>query len=82
MGSSGDKPRKPRHHLRKVPKYAEANSIHLAGLTESGDGESGNRLGHSTANGRSQDVGRLGRILLWCLGRRRKPLDAEQNEGE
>ena len=77
MGSSGDKPRKLRRHLTKVPKYAEANSIHLAGLTESGDGESGTRLGHATASGRSQNIGRFATLVLWCLGRRRKQMDPE-----
>ncbi len=78
MGSSGDKPRKPRRHLTKVPKYAEASNIQLAGLAEGSNGGSGTRLGHATAHGRSQDIGRFATFVLWCLGRRRKPVDSEQ----
>jgi hypothetical protein len=72
MGTAGNKPRKPRHRLAKVPKYEEVNNIQLAGLAESSGGVSGTRLGHSTAHGRSTNVGRFGRFILRCLGRRTK----------
>ena len=69
MGESGNKPRKYRERMAKVPKGAEANSIHLAGLTNSGAGPNGNRLDHEAANSRSQDIGRFQQFILRCLGR-------------
>ena len=72
MGASGDKPRKFRHRMAKVPKYEETNNIQLAGLAESSTPVGGTRLGHSTAKGRSQNLGRVGAFVLWCLGRRPK----------
>ena len=72
MGASGDKPRKLRHRMAKVPKYEETNNIQLAGLAENSTSVAGTRLGHSTAKGRSQNLGRVGALVLWCLGRRRK----------
>ena len=68
MGESGNKPRKHRERMAKVPKGAEANDIHLAGLTNSG-GTHGNRLDHEAASGRSEDIGRFQRFVLKCLGR-------------
>lgn len=62
----------------KVPKYAEASNIQLAGLAEGSNGGSGTRLGHATAHGRSQDIGRFATFVLWCLGRRRKPVDFKE----
>ena len=70
MGSSGDKPRKLRHRMAKVPKAEEVSNIQLAGLAESSAGVSGTRLGHEAAHGRSQNVGKVGKFVLWCLGRR------------
>jgi hypothetical protein len=55
--------------MAKVPKGAEANDVHLAGLTSSGGGAHGNRLDHEAAGGRSQDLGRFGRFVLRRLGR-------------
>jgi len=69
MGESGNEPRKYRIRMRKVPKGAEANDIHLAGLTSSGGGSRGNRLDHEAASGRSEDIGRFQQFLLKCLGR-------------
>jgi len=69
MGESGNEPRKHRIRMRKVPKGAEANDIHLAGLTSSGGGSHGNRLDHEAASGRSEDIGRFQQFLLKCLGR-------------
>ena len=69
VGEAGNKPRKVRHRMAKVPKGAEANDIHLAGLSNSGGGMHGNRLDHEAASGRSQDLGRFGRLFLKLLGR-------------
>ena len=79
MGTSGDKPRKPKRRLAKV-KYAEANNIQLAGLAENSNTPSGTRLGHATAHGRSQNIGAFGRFVLWCLGRRPKEIEPEGTE--
>ena len=72
MGASGDKPRKFRRRLAKVPKYEETNNIQLAGLAENSAPVGGTRLGHSTAKGRSQNLGPVGAFVLRCLGRRPK----------
>lgn len=69
MGESGNKPRKRRVRMAKVPRGAEANSVHLAGLTSSTGGTHGNRLDHDAARGRSENLGNLQRFLLRCLGR-------------
>jgi len=83
MGSSGDKPRKPRRHLPKVPRGMEPNNIQLGGLSEGGDGGgAGPRLGHDYAHGRSYDLGKFGTFVLWCLGRRRKNLELENEQKE
>lgn len=79
MGSAGDKPRKPKRRMARV-KYAEANSLQLAGLAESSNGPSGTRLGHAKARGRSQDLGAFGRFFLWCLGRRPKEPESPPQE--
>lgn len=68
MGETGNKPRKYRPRMAKVPKGAEANNIHLAGLTTSSGGPSGNRLDHEAASGRSEDVGRFQQFLLRLFG--------------
>lgn len=72
MGSDGDKPRKPRRRMAKVPRGEETNNIQLAGLTNNSGGTYGSRVDHDAAKGRSENVGRFGRFVLWCLGRRRK----------
>jgi hypothetical protein len=72
MGTTGSTPRKRRHRLAKVPRGEEANNIQLAGLSNNSGGPYGARVGHENAHGRSEDVGRVGRFFLWCLGRRRK----------
>ena len=77
MGTSADKPRKLRHRLAKVPKYEETNNIQLAGLAETSGAVAGTRLGHSTAKGRSQNLGPVGAFVLRCLGRRPKEIDDE-----
>ena len=79
MGASGDKPRRFRHRMAKVPRGEEVTNIQLAGLAESSAGVSGTRLGHEAAHGRSQNVGPVGRFVLWCLGRR--PKDPQREPG-
>jgi len=39
MGTTGDKPRKPRRRMARVSKYPDASGNPLAGLTGDGDGE-------------------------------------------
>src|SRR5579863_6361874 len=70
MGEAGNKPRKFRRRLPKVPKGAEPNDIHLAGLANSSGGAYGNRLDHELSGSRSQNLSKFGRFILWCLGRR------------
>lgn len=73
MGEAGNKPRKFRIRISKVPKGAEANAVHLAGLADSGGGgTNANRLDHQAAHGRSQNVGRFGQSVLRLLGRYQK----------
>ena len=69
MGTEGNRPRKPKHRLAKVSKYEEPNNLHLAGLSSDSGGAFGSRLGHATARTRSEDLGRVGRFVLRCLGR-------------
>ncbi|HEX4245095.1 MAG TPA: hypothetical protein VHY77_05970 [Acidimicrobiales bacterium] len=67
MGSSGDKPRKPRHRLAKVPKYEEPNSLPLPGLGGTSSTESG-RFGHGSDHKHPGKPGRAGSFLLRMLG--------------
>jgi len=69
MGEAGNKPRKRRERMPKVPRGARANSVHLAGLTSSTGDTHGNRVDHDAASGRSEDLGNFQRFLLRCLGR-------------
>jgi hypothetical protein len=78
MGSSGEKPRKPRLRLRKVPRGLEPDNLPLAGLSESSGGTYGSRVDHDQARHRSSDLGRFGRGFLRLLGRR--PRDPESHE--
>lgn len=71
VGSKGDKPRKRRHRLRKVPKLEEPNTLSLPGLVggaTTGPGPGGYGGDHH----HSQEPGRAGKALLWLLGRRPK----------
>jgi hypothetical protein len=77
MGEAGNKPRKFRLRMAKVPKGAEPNDIHLAGLTNSGGGTYGSRVDHEAAHGRSENLGRVGKFVLWCLGRRPREKSTE-----
>jgi hypothetical protein len=79
MGSSGDKPRKVRRRMAKVPRGAEPNDIHLAGLTNSAGGTYGSRVDHEASGSRSEDLGRFGKFFLWLLGRR--PKDPSTSDG-
>jgi hypothetical protein len=79
MGEAGNKPRKFRRRLPKVPKGAEPNDIHLAGLANSSGGAYGNRLDHELSGARSQNLSKFGRFILWCLGRR-PPTKAETSD--
>jgi hypothetical protein len=73
MGSSGDKPRKPRNPLAKVPKYEEPNELPLPGLTGSDEfGLRNGRFGHSSDHKHPGTPGRTGKLLLKLLGRRPK----------
>jgi hypothetical protein len=77
MGSAGEKPRKTKRHLSKVPKYEEPNTIPAAGLTGSGgDGIYGSRYGHSAGHhgqpGQPERPGRFGAFVLRCLGMKPK----------
>jgi hypothetical protein len=69
MGEAGNKPRKIRRRLPKVPKGAEASNIHLAGLASDSGSPQGNRLDHEAAKGRSENIGRFGQFILRHLGR-------------
>ena len=80
MGSSGDKPRKARRHLAKVPKSEEGSNIQIAGLSESASSGESSRLGHQYEHGRSYEIGKVATFFLWCLGRRRKPLSPESEK--
>jgi hypothetical protein len=72
MGRAGDKPRKPRRRLAKVPRGFEPNDLHLAGLNNPSGGNYGTRDDHDAASYRSTNLGRFGRAILWLLGRRKR----------
>jgi hypothetical protein len=69
MGSAGDKPRKPRSKLAKVPKYEEPNTLPgLGGGSPVGDG----RYGHSSDHEHPTKPGMAGAFVLRMLGMRPK----------
>lgn len=70
VGSEGDKRRKPKHPLAKVPRHEEPNELPLPGLG-GGAGLGLGRSGHEAAHHAVQP-GRPGRLLLRVLGRRPK----------
>jgi hypothetical protein len=71
MGSAGDKPRKPRHHEPKVPKYEEPNDLPLPGLGGTARTEPA-RFGHSSDHHQPSTPGKAGSFLLRVLGKRPK----------
>jgi hypothetical protein len=68
VGSSGDKPRKTRRRLAKVPKYEEPNTLPLTGLTGGGEEVYGSRYGHAADHHHGGRPGRVGSFLLRLLG--------------
>lgn len=66
--------------MAKVPKGEEPNNIQLAGLSNSSGGVYGPRVGHETAHGRSENIGRVGRFILRCLGRRPKEQESPPHQ--
>ena len=70
MGSTGDKPRKPRRRLSKVPKYEEPNTFPAAGLTGGGGGVFSARYGHSADHQGRKPPGRFGAFILRVLGQK------------
>jgi hypothetical protein len=73
MGRTGDKSRKQKRHLAKVPKYEEPNSIPAAGLTGSSGGPFGSRYGHSADHHHQKPPNRFGAFVLRCLGLKQEP---------
>jgi len=69
VGSKGDKPRKPKHPLPKVPKGEEPNTLPLPGLV---GGATTDSAGFGGYHQHVQNPGRAGKALLWLLGRRPK----------
>jgi hypothetical protein len=76
VGSEGDKPRKPKHRLPKVPKREEPNTIPLPGLV-GGATAVRDPAGYGGEHRHSHQPGKAGKALLWLLGRRRKEPDPE-----
>jgi hypothetical protein len=72
MGSAGDKSRKPKRRMAKVPKYEEPNAFPAAGLTGRSGGGYGSRYGHSADHHHDREPGRFGRFVLRCLGLKQK----------
>ena len=73
MGSAGDKPRKQKRRLAKVPKFEEPNSLPAQGLTGSSGGVYGSRYGHSADHhAPEKPPGRFGAFVLRLLGMKPK----------
>jgi hypothetical protein len=73
VGSAGNKPRKPKRRLAKVPKYEEPNTLPAQGLTGSAGQVFGGRYGHSADHHHNGEPGRFGSRLLRLLGLKQKP---------
>ena len=72
MGEAGNKPRKPKHRLDKVPEFEEPNTLSLPGLTGATEfGVRDGRFGHGSDGKHPGQPGRAGLFLLRLLGRRR-----------
>jgi hypothetical protein len=72
MGSAGDKPRKPKRRLAKVPKYEEPNTFPAGGLTGGGEEVFRSRYGHSADHHDQKQPGRFGAFVLRVLGQKPK----------
>ena len=73
MGRAGNKPRKPKRRLAKVPKYEEPNTFSAAGLTGSSEEVFGSRYGHSADHHHEEkQPGRFGAFVLRVLGMKPK----------
>jgi hypothetical protein len=73
MGSAGDKPRKQKRGLPKVPKYEEPNTLPAPGLTGGSADVYGSRYGHSADHhGQAKPPGRFGAFVLRTLGMKPK----------
>jgi hypothetical protein len=72
MGSGGEKPRKGRRRLAKVPRYEEPNTFPAAGLTGSAGDVYGSRYGHSADRHQSKPPNRFGAFVLRHLGMKPK----------
>ena len=74
MGTTGDKPRKPRRRLARVSKYPDSSGNPLSGLTGGGgDGMVGPGASHGPSE-HHHPLGKVGSAFLWLLGRRRTPM--------
>ena len=68
MGSAGNKPRKQKRRLAKVPKYEEPNTLPAQGLTGSSGAVFGSRYGHSADHhAQGKEPGRFGAFVLRVL---------------
>ena len=72
MGEAGNKPRKPKHRLKKVAEFEEPNTLSLPGLTGATQfGVRDGRFGHGSDGKHPGQPGPAGLFLLRLLGRRR-----------
>ena len=68
VGSAGNKPRKPKRRLAKVPKYEEPNTLPAQGLTGGGGEVFGSRYGHSADHHSGQGARPLRGLAAADLG--------------
>lgn len=81
MGQDGDKPRKKRHPLAKVPKYQETNSFPLSALGGGGGGIGPTgRFGHGSDGKEHRRPGWAGALFLGLLGIHPRKEPEEQGE--
>jgi hypothetical protein len=80
MGAKGDKPRKPKRRLPKVPKYEEPNELSMPGIGGgSGFGLRYGRFGHGAGATTSHRPSWPGRAFLRLLGMRERSNDAPED---